>query len=784
MCQARALTASSKSNYHSRVSDYGSPKPKKTILFPRIMTLFTAPVFPDDDDKTIAASMVHHGIVFGLVANLINIPALILAGDPPQRILATSPLLVCGLLLNLYFLRRGYVRSSGVAFLSLAWVALAAINYTAGGVRAPGFSIHIVFIICVGFIFGKRWALLGATLSTSLGAVFLFLEHRGLLPPPQVQNTSGRYFLIYAANFFIIATILTMMVNRLRRSISEGRQELLFRRETERELARHQATLEQTVRERTEELAESNAALLQEVQERRLAEEALRRERDFIGQLMETSPVGILMVDGEGRFTFANAAAELVLGRPREEITSLTSTAEVWRFANHDGVPLAKGDLPFVRARVGGVRVRNAPLSVVNPEGKTVLLSVNADPLGDDKHNPRGCVITVEDVTERIRLEQEIFRAQKLESVGVLAGGIAHDFNNLLTGIMGNISLAQLELPPGGTIAETLADAEKAALQARELTQQLLTFSRGGRPIKKTLALGDLITNATQFTLRGSNVRAETSIPPDLWAVEADPGQIAQVFHNLIINACQSMPQGGAVRLAAVNLRSAGENGFPLPAGRYVRITVADHGDGIPPDNLAKIFDPFFSTKKGGTGLGLAVVYSVVRNHGGHIEVTSAVGDGTTFSLLLPATAVAAAPGPPPTRICTGSGTILLMDDEPVVRQVVSRMLTTLGYEVQATAEGSAAVALFRDSLAGGRPFDAVILDLTVPGGMGGAEAIRHLRAIDPDVKVVVSSGYSSDPVMSNYQDYGFDGVIAKPFQANSLSLVLRQALNGVPDPC
>lgn len=744
-----------------------------------VRAFFSSPVFPGDSDKSIAASMVHHGILFGLLANILNIPALLLAGDPPGRILATSVLLIFALLLNLLFLRRGHVRGAGGIFLALAWLALAFINYTAGGVRAPGFSIHIVFIICVGFISGKPWAFLAAALSTALGVFFLFLENTGRLPPSQVQNTPERYWLIFTANFFIVAAILTMMVTRLRRSIAEGMAELLVRQKAERELARHQATLEETIRERTAAMEAAIASLHLEVQERRLAEEALQREKEFIGQLMETSPVGILVVDVEGRFTFANAAAARVLGRPREEITRSNCASPSWRFTNHEGLPVAACDLPFQRIMAGEAPMRDVPLAVEAPDGKRVLLSVNADPLGADKGAASGCVITVEDVTERVRLQQEVFRTQKLESVGVLAGGIAHDFNNLLTGIMGNISLAQMELPAGGSIAESLADAEKATVQARELTQQLLTFSRGGAPIKRTIALGEVIATATQFTLRGANVRAASSIPSDLWAVEADQGQISQVFHNLVINACQSMPQGGEVRLEASNLLlgDGNGNGISLPAGRYVRVTVADRGVGIPPENLAKIFDPFYTTKQGGTGLGLAVVFSIVKNHGGQIEVGSVLGEGTTFTLLLPAAAGPAAAAAPPTATCPGRGRILLMDDEPVVRQVVGRMLRALGYEVQVSAEGSEAVTLYRDAFAGGKPFDAVILDLTIPGGMGGAEAIGLLRALDPNARVIVSSGYSSNPVMSNHLAYGFAGVIAKPFQASDLSRVLHQVL-------
>jgi PAS domain S-box-containing protein len=748
-----------------------------------VKSAFRAPVFPGDDDKTIAASMVHYGILFGLCANFLNIPALILAGDPSQRILVTSTLLITALLLNLFFLKRGYVRGSGVVFLMLAWLALATINATAGGIRAPGFSIHIVFIICVGFIFARHWAFAAAGLSAGLGAVFVALESRGLLPPLQVHNTPGRYWFIYTANFFIVAAILTMMVTRLRRSITEGRQELAIRLAAEQELARHQASLEQTVRERTVALAKTNTALLKEVQERRLAEEALRREKDFIGQLMETSPVGIMMIDSGGRFTFANAAAARVLGRTREQIASLDSTAATWRFSDFRGEPIAPGDLPFLKTCSGGAPARNAPLAVVTPDGNRRLLSINADRLGVDSNHPSGCVVTVEDVTERVRLEQEVFRTQKLESVGVLAGGIAHDFNNLLTGIMGSISLAQMHLPAGSAAADPLADAEKASLQARELTQQLLTFSRGGKPIKQTLDLAELLANVSQFALRGANVRGDASIPGDLWPVEADKGQIAQVFHNLIINACQSMPQGGTVRISAANRAVGSGNGIPLPPGNYATVVIADQGAGIPAENLTKIFDPFFSTKPGGTGLGLAVVYSVLKNHGGYIEVASAPGEGATFTVFLPAATAAPLPVQPAAETCLGKGRILLMDDEPVVRQVVSRMLTALGYEVSTAAEGSTALTLYREAMTGGTPFDAVILDLTVPGGMGGAEAIGLLRTMDPDVKAIVSSGYSSDPVMSNYRAHGFSGVIAKPFRASDLSSVLRSVLVGEPAP-
>jgi len=747
-------------------------------MFSRVKALLAPPDFPGDADKTIAGSMLHYGIVFGLLSNVIIIPALLMSGDPPARILLTAALTIGFLLANAFFLRRGHVRAPAAVFLAFGWLILAAANLTAGGLEAPGFSIQVVFIICVGFVFGGRGAFVAAALSTLLATAFAFLEVTGRLPAPSVANTPLRFWFIFSANFLMVATILALMVNRLRAAIAEGRRELVVRQEAERKLERHQVELEERIRERTAALVRANESLRVEVQERRRAEEALRREKDFIGQLMETSPVGILVVDAAGRFHFANAAAERVLGRPREEIAGLSCTAAAWGFTDHLGEPIPPRELPFLRAMTGGGGVRNAALAIASPEGKRTLLSVGVAPFGEEGGRPSGAVVTVEDVTERSRLEQEVSRTQKLESVGVLAGGIAHDFNNLLTAIMGNIALAQIGLSAEDPVAGALADAEKASLQARDLTQQLLTFSRGGAPVKRTVALGEVAANATQFALLGANVRADHAIPPDLWAAEVDPGQIGQVFHNLAVNACQAMPEGGRLGLEAANVVFGSGNALGLPPGNYVRVAVADHGSGIPEGSLARIFDPFFTTKSSGTGLGLAVVYSVVKSHGGHVGVESEPGRGTIFTIHLPASTGAVPPAAPPADICPGRGRILIMDDEPLVRQIVERTLGTLGYETLATSDGAEAVSAYRDALEEGRRFEAVVLDLTVPGGMGGAEAVRRLLAIDPAVKAIVSSGYSDDPVMSNFQDYGFCNVIAKPFRINDLSRVVHQVLS------
>ena len=314
---------------------------------------------------------------------------------------------------------------------------------------------------------------------------------------------------------------------------------------------------------------------------------------------------------------------------------------------------------------------------------------------------------------------------------------------------------------------------------ARDLTRQLLTFSRGGAPVKRPLAIAEAVTHAVQFALRGSNVRGEFAIPPDLWAVEADQGQLNQVFHNLGLNACQSMPDGGTVLVEAANLLLECGGDIPLPAGRYVRIAVADHGAGIPRENLERIFDPFFTTKHDGTGLGLAVVYSIVKNHGGHIGVASVEGLGSTFTVYLPATTDAPPLAAPTPAVYAGCGRVLVMDDEPSVRNVASRILAAMGYEVQTAAAGAEAVAAYGKARDEGKPFDAVILDLTIPGGMGGAETLRRLAEIDPAVRAVVSSGYSDDPVMSRYREYGFCNVIAKPYRSGDLSRVMFETCGG-----
>jgi CheY-like chemotaxis protein len=383
-------------------------------------------------------------------------------------------------------------------------------------------------------------------------------------------------------------------------------------------------------------------------------------------------------------------------------------------------------------------------------------------------------------VTEEQQLRTEALKADRLESLGILAGGIAHDFNNALLVISGNLQMARIFECDDPRHTTLLHNAEQASIRARDLTQQLLTFAKGGTPVKEVAAIDALVRDTALFAVSGSNVRCEFDVATDLRAVEVDLGQISQVVNNLVINADQAMPAGGTMRIGLHNVTLDETSPIPLPAGDYLCVNVADTGTGISPEHLDRIFDPYFTTKSKGSGLGLASCYSIIQQHGGHLGVTSELGVGSTFSIYLPTSdRQASAQDAAQQAIPTGAGRILVMDDEEAVRELAAILLGDLGYTVEMAVDGEEAVARYRDAMAAGEPFAAVILDLTIRGAMGGIETIAVLRALDPGVRAVVCSGYSADPVMAQYREYGFCAVVVKPYDVGELAEAVARAVNG-----
>jgi signal transduction histidine kinase/ActR/RegA family two-component response regulator len=383
------------------------------------------------------------------------------------------------------------------------------------------------------------------------------------------------------------------------------------------------------------------------------------------------------------------------------------------------------------------------------------------------------------EIAQREQTEEELLRSRKLESLGVLAGGIAHDFNNFLTVVQGNIEVAKTQLAPDEAAQDFLNQAATACQRAKSLSSQLLTFAKGGAPVRRVASVAQLVTDAVHLARTGSPIRIEVKIAEGLWSAQVDPGQIVQVLHNILINAREAMPGGGTIEVCADNIP-----GDPDP---QVRISIRDSGSGIPPDLLGQIFDPYFTTKPGGTGLGLATSYAIVGKHGGHISVESTPGAGTVFTVDLPALDLPASleelprQPPAPASMQTGTERLLVMDDDEALRVLFKAVLTSLGYDVQAAADGAEAVALYETAKATDKGFAAVILDLTVTGGMGGLEAADKLKELDPSLKLIVSSGYSDAPVMSHFAEYGFEAVIVKPWTVREISEVLRRVL--IADP-
>jgi two-component system cell cycle sensor histidine kinase/response regulator CckA len=502
----------------------------------------------------------------------------------------------------------------------------------------------------------------------------------------------------------------------------------------------------------------------------------LAREKERAQITLGAIAEGVVTTDGEGNVEIMNRPAERMTGWRRDEAAG-RPIRDVYRVLDRDtGREL---DDPLTERRADAAEAKLNVL--VRRDGTRRLIHDSAAPIPDGRMGSAGAVLVFRDMTEKVQKDEELIKWQKLESIGNLAGGIAHEFNNFLAGILGNISLGKQALDPGSRAYARLEEAEKASSMASELAARLLTFSKGGSPVRELISLDGVIRDSAGLATRGTPVRCSIEIQEGLWAAYADAGQIGQAVSNLVLNAAQAIPGEGTVTIRADNITvGEGQIAYMTP-GRYVRIDVADTGVGIPAENLKRVLDPYFTTREGGPGLGLTTAYHIMKSHGGNLFVESEPGKGTTVSLLLPATterpsrameaerAGRAAPN--------GKWKVLVMDDEQLVLDMACGMLEHLGCEANGARDGGEAIRLYGEAVEGGKGFDLVVMDLTIPGGMGGTEASRRILGMYPEARLVVSSGYSADPVMANYVAYGFRGVLPKPYRVEELRRVLEQVL-------
>jgi two-component system, cell cycle sensor histidine kinase and response regulator CckA len=502
---------------------------------------------------------------------------------------------------------------------------------------------------------------------------------------------------------------------------------------------------------------------IRDLTERNQARVALQQSARTLTDILENTTDGFFCLDHAWRFTYVNPQAERLFGRARKELLG----GELWqKFPELRNTPFEEN---YRRVMANQTP---AEFEACEPNGTTRWFEVHAYPSGG------GVSALFRDVTERKRAEDDRLTKGKIESLGTLAGGIAHDLNNILTVISGNIGLAQLEAPSEEkNLFACLAKASQAAQEAAHMSSQLLTFSKGGSPVKKVVRMSELLAKSAHFSLHGSNLRAEMDIPPDLWTTEVDPAQIEQVINALMINAREAMLSGGTVDISARNIELENKPGALLPGGRYVKVAIADHGSGVPSDIATKIFDPYFTTKSVSSGLGLSISFSVVKKHGGMLHLEQSSPSGAVFSFYLPA-----ARAEPAVIKSIGDGMpsplqrILVMDDEEGIRELTSQLLNTLGYEVTAVTDGVEAVNTYERAMRRGENFQAVILDATIRGGMGGLATIARLRNIDPSVVAIICSGYSDEAALAEFLQYGFRGALPKPFTRRDLAEVLQRA--------
>jgi PAS domain S-box-containing protein len=517
--------------------------------------------------------------------------------------------------------------------------------------------------------------------------------------------------------------------------------------------------------------------ILENITEKKKAADALAAEKERLAVTLRSIGDAVIATDVKGRVVLMNKVAEQLTG---------------YTFAESEGRPLAdifniinentrkKCESPVDKVLSSGIVVGLANhTALISKDGAEHAIADSGAPIRDKDSVIIGVVLVFRDISGKLKSEEALRNAQKLESLGVLAGGIAHDFNNLLSGMFGYLDLARESVEKNSTAAEYLEKAFSVFGRAKDLTGQLLTFSKGGAPAKKTRPLAPLIRDAVHFAMSGSTKKVSFEIPADLWPCDVDENQLGQVLDNIVINARDAMPMAGEITVSAANIPLGSKLPETLLPGTYVRILIRDQGIGIAPEHLPRIFDPFFTTKQKGSGLGLATSYSIIKRHGGAIEVESLLGKGTTFFIYLPASdnsvGEIAAEAKPSDR--GAAGRVLVMDDEAFILDTAGAMLRNLGYSVDTAANGAEAIDKFNKARSEGAPFCLVVLDLTIPGGIGGKEAGQKLLAIDPTVRILASSGYSEDPVISHPEKFGFRASLVKPYRTSELAEAVARAM-------
>ncbi len=553
----------------------------------------------------------------------------------------------------------------------------------------------------------------------------------------------------------VFGTILWFILRKL--AIRPLEKEIVKRQDAEHNLQKAHDLLETKVIERTSDLAS---------------------EKERLAVTLRSIGDGVITTNIEGTIVLMNKRAEKLTGWQHEEAVG-QPLEKVFNIINERTRDPCENPVSKV-IQTGQIIGLASHTAIIARDGSEKSIADSGAPIRDRESRIIGAVLVFRDVTDKLRMEEELLKVKKLESIGILAGGIAHDFNNILAAILGNINLALFDPDLKDRTKNLLAEAEKASQRAKDLTQQLLTFAKGGEPVKEISSLDNVIRDSANFVLHGDMTACQFDIPEDLWLVDIDKGQISQVIQNIVLNASHAMPEGGLIRITCENLTSEGENALEFAqTGRFVKIRIQDKGIGMSANVVEKIFDPYFSTKHGGSGLGLAITQSIITKHNGHISVESKPGIGSIFTIHLPASKQTKTQDKESLaeNKTSSQAKILIMDDEEIVRAVIKEMLVQLGHDVELSENGAEAIKLYQEA-ATNKKFDLVFMDLTIPGGMGGKEAVQEILAIDPNAKVIVSSGYSNDPIMANFKDYGFCAALVKPYQLQELSRVISQAVD------